>query len=149
MLCVVSGQSHNDVGLAIGQIAWRHAMLEALNAACIIAQVAAIAFLIIDLVRRGDSQVLLCMECEQCARVCPVALKAGPDFAGPRGIMAAAKVGDPSMAIDHGALLCNGCKACERVCPRGLAPYLEVTRWKSMISRDTVSEKEGPTQQGF
>ena len=117
-------------------------MFEALNAACIIAPIAAIAFLVIDLVRRGDSQVLLCMECEQCSRACPAALKAGPDFAGPRGIMAAAKVGDPSIAIDHGALLCNGCKACERVCPRGLAPYLEVARWKaSMISTGKVGEK--------
>jgi ferredoxin len=125
-------------------------MLEALNAACIIAPVAVIAFLVIDLVRRGDSQVLLCMECEQCARACPVALKAGPDFPGPRGIMAAAKVGDPSIAIDHGALLCNGCKACERVCPRGLAPYLEVARWKaSMISTGKVGEKDGAAQKGF
>jgi succinate dehydrogenase/fumarate reductase-like Fe-S protein len=118
-------------------------MLEAINAACIIAPVAAIAFLLIDLVRRKDSQVLLCMECEQCVRACPVALKTGPDFIGPRGIMAAAKVGDPSSAIVHGALLCNGCKACERVCPRGLAPYLEVERWKtSMISPGKAGEKK-------
>lgn len=108
-------------------------MLEAINAACIIAPIAAIAFLLIDLVRRGGSQVLLCMECEQCVRACPVALKHGPDFVGPRGIMAAVKVGDPSAAIEHGALLCNGCKACERVCPRGLAPYLEVERWRTSI----------------
>jgi succinate dehydrogenase/fumarate reductase-like Fe-S protein len=118
-------------------------MLEALNAACIIAPVAAIAFLVIDLARRGASQVLLCMECEQCAGVCPVALKMGGDFVGPRGIMAAAKVGDPSAAIKHGALLCNGCKACERVCPRGLAPYREVAQWK--IS-GKVSAVEQPAQ---
>ena len=125
-------------------------MLEALNAACIIAPVAAIVFLLIDLVRRGDSQVMLCMECEQCAGACPVALKAGPDFAGPRGIMAAAKVGDPSMAIEHGALLCNGCKACQRVCPRGLAPYREVARWRTaIVSTGKVGEKDGPAQKGF
>jgi succinate dehydrogenase/fumarate reductase-like Fe-S protein len=125
-------------------------MLEALNAACIIAPIAAIAFLVIDLVRRGASQVLLCMECEQCAGACPLALKAERDFLGPRGIMAAAKVGDPSAAIERGALLCNGCKACERVCPRGLAPYLEVTRWKaSTISTGKVGERKRPAGKGF
>jgi succinate dehydrogenase/fumarate reductase-like Fe-S protein len=122
-------------------------MLEAINAACIIAPIAAVAFLLIDLVRRGGSQVLLCMECEQCVRACPVALKEGPDFVGPRGIMAAVKVGDPSTAIEHGALLCNGCKACERVCPRGLAPYLEVERWKtSMMSTGKADGEKQPAR---
>jgi succinate dehydrogenase/fumarate reductase-like Fe-S protein len=92
--------------------------------------VLAVWWLVLRLVLNGSSQVLLCMECEQCARACPVTLKAGPDFAGPCGIMAAAKVGNLSMAIDHGALLCNACKACERICPSGLAPYLEVSKWK-------------------
>jgi len=114
-------------------------MLEALNAACIIAPIAAIVLLVIDLVRRGASQVLLCMECEQCTGSCPMALKTDRDFVGPRGIMAAAKVGDPSLAIEHGAFLCNGCRACERVCPRGLAPYREVERWRAgMGSTGTV-----------
>jgi succinate dehydrogenase/fumarate reductase-like Fe-S protein len=108
-------------------------MLEALNAACIIAPICAIAFLLIDLIRRGDSQVLLCMECEQCVGACPVSLKKGSEFVGPRGIMAAAKAGEPSIAIDHGAFLCNGCGACQRLCPRGLAPYLEVVRWKEAL----------------
>jgi len=106
-------------------------MLEALNVACVVGPVLAVAWLVLRLLLHGSSQVLLCMECEQCVRACPVALKAGPDFAGPRGIMAAAKVGNPSMAIDHGALQCNSCKACQRVCPRGLAPYREVERWRS------------------
>ncbi|MEN6438800.1 MAG: 4Fe-4S dicluster domain-containing protein [Syntrophobacter sp.] len=117
-------------------------MLEALNTACIIAPIAAIIFLVLDLVRRGATQILLCMECEQCAGACPVTLKAGADFIGPRGIMAAAKVGDPSRAIIRGALLCNGCKACERVCPRGLAPYQEVTRWKASMMSTASGESE-------
>jgi ferredoxin len=104
-------------------------MFEALNVACIIAPIAAITVLVIDLVRKGNSQVLLCMECEQCVRVCPIALKKGADFAGPRYIMAAAKVGKLPIDIEHGELVCNGCEACERVCPRGLAPYSVLTRW--------------------
>ncbi|MEN6436954.1 MAG: 4Fe-4S dicluster domain-containing protein [Syntrophobacter sp.] len=114
-------------------------MLEALNAACIIAPIAAIVLLVIDLVGRGASQVLLCMECEQCTGACPMVLKKGREFAGPRGIMAAAKVGDPSAAIEHGALSCNGCRACERVCPRGLAPYREVERWRTFIDSKAIT----------
>ncbi len=119
-------------------------MLEGLNAACIIAPVAAIIFLVIDLVRRGSSQILLCMECEQCAGACPVALKADRGFIGPRGIMAAAKVGNPSSAVIRSALPCNGCRACERVCPRGLAPYMEVSRWKTSMMSTVGTNAEEP-----
>lgn len=121
-------------------------MLEALNAACIIAPVAAVLFLVIDLVRRRASQILLCMECEQCTGACPLTSKAGLDFIGPCGIMAAAKIGEPPPAVVRRALACNGCRACERACPRGLAPYLEVARWKkSMLSADRLSDTEPST----
>lgn len=117
-------------------------MLEALNVACVVAPVLVIAGLVLKLIMGGSSQVMLCMECEQCVRVCP--LEKGPNPIGPKEIMSAAKTGDIDAVIALGALRCTSCKACERACPRGLAPYREVERWRvCMDARRSSVETTG------
>lgn len=107
-------------------------MAEAFYAACILFPMAVLGWLVVRLVLRGSSQVLLCMECEQCMGRCPLVTRKGPDFPGPRGIMVAAKAGRLQKAAEGGALACTNCGLCEKACPRGLAPYqeLEVLRRK-------------------
>ncbi len=120
-------------------------MEQAFYAACVIGPIAVIAWLVLRLVLTGSAQVLLCMDCEQCAGVCPLQKKAGSQTLGPRDIMLAAKIGDPERAITRGALQCTSCRACERICPRGLAPYLEVERWKRSRSAGRL---QNPSRDG-
>jgi heterodisulfide reductase subunit C len=103
-------------------------VLEALNVACAVGPVMVVAWVMLRLVLQGSSQVMLCMECEQCVRGCMLEKRSEP--VGPREIMSAAKTGDMHAVLALGVLNCNSCKACQRLCPRGLAPYQELERWR-------------------
>jgi len=101
--------------------------------ACALLPIGLLVCIVVRLLYRRSSQVILCMECEQCMGVCPILKKKGLDFIGPTGIMVAAKSGNIRRAVESGALLCTGCRLCEKACPRGLAPYREVEKWKDMF----------------
>lgn len=74
--------------------------------------------------------MLLCMECDQCVKVCPI-VKKYPNAASPKEIMEAIKIGDLMKLNEAGMILCNSCGACEKACPRGLAPDKELAKFKS------------------
>lgn len=88
-----------------------------------------ILYLFISLIIRGNSQILLCMECDQCIKVCPI-VKKYPDAPSPKDIMEAIKTGNLKKLDEKGTIKCNSCGACERACPRGLAPYKEWLKLK-------------------
>lgn len=110
-------------------------MAEAFYAACIIFPMAVLGWLVVRLMFKGSSQVMLCMECEQCMGRCPLVARKGGEFPGPRGIMVAVKAGQLQKAIDAGALACTDCGLCEKACPRGLAPYRELEAQREKIRR--------------
>ncbi|ABC80111.1 4Fe-4S dicluster domain-containing protein [Anaeromyxobacter dehalogenans] len=120
-------------------------MLEAMEIAVVMLPVVLVAGMLVRLVARGQAQVLLCMECELCMGACPLCAKRGEAFPGPKGILAAAKTGKVEAAIAAGALDCTSCGACTRVCPRGLAPQVEVERWRAAAEREgTRGAARGP-----
>jgi ferredoxin len=45
-------------------------------------------------------------------------------------IMLAAKSGREAAISTEKRAECVGCGRCEKACPRGLAPYLEISKWK-------------------
>jgi len=98
-----------------------------------------VVHLVIKLIVIGNSQVLLCMECDKCVKVCPI-LKKCPNAASPKEIMKAVKVGNLDKLEEMGMLLCNSCGACEKACPRGLTPYKEVEKLKAK-SPETKKKK--------
>ncbi|ACG71591.1 4Fe-4S ferredoxin, iron-sulfur binding protein [Anaeromyxobacter sp. K] len=110
-------------------------MFEAMEIAVVLLPVVLVAGMVVRLVARGHTQVLLCMECELCMGACPLCVKRGEAFPGPKGILAAAKTGKVDAAIAAGALDCTSCGACTHVCPRGLAPQREVERWRAEAER--------------
>lgn len=103
-----------------------------------------ILYLFISMILRGNYQVLLCMECDQCVKVCPIVRKY-PNTASPKEIMEAAKVGDLMTLNEAGLILCNSCGACEKACPRGLAPYKEVEKLKIPAASATNSLQTAPS----
>lgn len=110
-------------------------MFEAMENAVVLLPVLVVAGMVVRLAMRGHAQVLLCMECELCMGACPLCVKRGDAFPGPKGILAAAKTGKVDAAIAAGALDCTSCGACTHVCPRGLAPQREVERWRAKAER--------------
>jgi len=111
--------------------------------ACSVIPVLFFIAVMLMIVYRRSSQVILCMECDQCMGVCPVLKKRGKEFLGPRGIMEAVKSGNTQWAISNGALMCTSCGLCARACPRGLAPWKEIEKW-GLKYRDLIPEKEVP-----
>jgi len=107
--------------------------------ACVIIPVGFLIYLVASLVFKNSSQVIMCMECEQCMGVCPVLKKNGGVFPGPKGIMVAAKSGKVNEAIQNGALMCTNCGLCERACPRGLSAGIEVEKWKKKYKQDSAN----------
>ena len=103
-------------------------MLLALYTACSFLLIGVIVFMMIYLIFKKSSQVMLCTECQQCNAVCPLLSKG----CIPMDIMLAAKSGQEQYVIDKGVSLCVSCGECQEACPRGLAPYLEVEKWKNM-----------------
>ena len=83
--------------------------------------------LLLKLLANGNSQVLLCMECDQCMNACPNGNK-HPNAASPKDIMVGVKEGNLSELYSSGVILCDFCGACEKKCPRGLAPYKEIEK---------------------
>jgi heterodisulfide reductase subunit C len=114
----------------------------ALYVSCTVVPILLVVFQIIGILRRRSSQVLLCMECEQCMAVCPLTRRNGKVMVGPKDIMLASKANREEWAIEHGALLCTSCRLCEKRCPRGLAPYMEVEKWKKRHPRE--QQRKGP-----
>lgn len=98
--------------------------------ACAVVPACIVVYMIFRLIYHKSYQVVLCMECDQCKRVCPVSKKMGDAFPGPKEIMAAVKSGKVGPEIIAAAELCNGCMLCERACPRELAPYREIEKIK-------------------
>ena len=86
-----------------------------------------VSHLLLKLMASGNSQVLLCMECDQCMNACP-SLNKNKNAASPKDIMVGAKEGNLTNLYNSGVIFCNSCGACEKKCPRGLAPYKEVER---------------------
>lgn len=78
------------------------------------------------MILKNRAQVILCTECQQCKAACPLLSKG----CNPVDIMLAAKSGQYREALARGARQCVGCRKCQEACPRGLAPYLEVEKWK-------------------
>lgn len=99
-----------------------------------------IFYLFVRLLLNGSSQVLLCMECDQCVSVCPMAKKY-PDAASPRDMMIAAKNGTLVELYENGLIRCNFCGACEKKCPRGLSPYKELEKMMSHLPDHHTTEE--------
>ena len=95
-------------------------------------------YLIISMVIRGNKDAILCMECDQCIKACPIARKF-PGSATPKKIMAAAKTNNLKELSEAGQILCDFCGACELLCPRGLAPFKELERLKT--NQKNLNEK--------
>ncbi len=108
-------------------------MLLALYAASAILPLVVVVFMIIYLISRGSSQVILCTECQQCKAVCPLL----PKGCNPVDMMLAAKSGSDERVLAERADLCVACGKCQEACPRGLAPFLEVERWRKKHPRNT------------
>jgi len=85
-----------------------------------------VIFIVISLILRKSPQVMLCTECQQCKAVCPLLAQG----CNPVAIMLAVKSGRRKEVMEGGAALCISCKKCQRACARGLAPYLEVEKWR-------------------
>ncbi|GEM_PF-731272 len=111
--------------------------------ACAVVPAGVVVYMIFRLIYRKSYQVILCMECDQCKRVCPVSRKKGASFAGPKEIMAAVKSGNVSQEIIAAALLCTGCGLCQRACPRGLAPYREIEKITGGAARVKLAALHG------
>lgn len=103
-------------------------MLLAFYTASAIIPIGVTVFMVFYLIVKKRPQVMLCTEGQQCVSVCPLLAKG----CSPMDIMLAAKSGQEQEAIQKGALLCVGCGKCQRACPRGLAPYLEVEKWRNI-----------------
>lgn len=93
--------------------------------------------LLIKLIVNGQSQVLLCMECDQCMNACPNIMK-HPNASSPKDIMVGVKEGKIDELYSCRAIECNFCGACEKKCPRGLSPYKEVEK---LVPRPIISNK--------
>ncbi len=103
--------------------------------ACAVVPAGIVMFMIFRLIYRKNYQVILCMECDQCKRVCPMSRKMGAAFPGPMEILVAVKSGNVRPEIIAMATLCTSCGLCERACPRGLSPYKEIEKIKEAIPR--------------
>ncbi|MDD5205221.1 MAG: DUF4430 domain-containing protein [Desulfobacterales bacterium] len=115
-----------------------------LYAASAVLPLAIVVFMIVYLIVRGRGQVILCTECQQCRSACPLLNKG----CNPAKLMLAAKTGHEELFASAGGDLCVGCGRCEKACPRGLAPYLEVQKWRERTR--AAQEKRGvPVCPGF
>jgi len=101
-------------------------MLLALYNGCIILLIGVLVFMELSLVFRRRGQVMLCTECQQCVSACPLLAKG----CNPLEIMLAAKSGQDEIAIRNEGAPCISCGKCQSACPRGLAPYIEIEKWK-------------------
>lgn len=109
-------------------------MFLALYTGCIVVLVAWFLYMVISPIVRGSPQVILCTECQQGKAACPLLLKG----CNPTDIMIAAKSGQGAEALQKGASLCSACGKCQKACPRGLAPYLEVEKWRQSMEKQGV-----------
>lgn len=89
-----------------------------------------IVYIFISVSAGGYVETLLCMECDQCIKVCP-AVRKNPKAASPKEILQAIKAGNLDELIAEGKIECNECGACGLVCPRGLSPCKELIRYKT------------------
>jgi Fe-S oxidoreductase len=101
-------------------------MLLSLYAASAVLPLAIVVFMIVHLILRGRGQVILCTECQQCRPACPLLEKG----CNPVDLILASKAGRDDIFLRGGAELCVACGKCEKACPRGLAPHMEVLKWK-------------------
>jgi len=117
-------------------------MLLAFYTAGAILPIVLVAYMVGYLIFKKNHQVILCTECQQCKAACPLLSKG----CNPVDIMLAAKSGQYREAMEKGTRLCVSCGKCQEVCPRGLAPYREVEKWKSLEAKK--SEPENGWDQG-
>lgn len=113
-------------------------MLYALYTASAILTIGIMVFLVLYLIFKKKYQAILCTECQQCKAACPLLYKG----CNPMDIMLAVKSGLHQKAMMDGAGFCVGCAKCEKACPRGLAPYLEVEKWR-VIGDKNSNEMNG------
>lgn len=102
-------------------------MLLALYSGCVILLIGIVVYMHIYLIVNRRSQVMLCTECRSCVSACPLLAKG----CNPMDVMLAAKSGREEEIRIEGRAQCVGCGRCEKACPRGLAPYLETSKWKA------------------
>ena len=102
-------------------------MFLALYTATVILSIGLMLALIVSLIVRGEPQVILCTECQQCLSVCPMAAKG----CNPMQIMVAAKSNTLDEVMAAGGRLCVTCGKCRKACPRGLSPSDVVRRWRA------------------
>lgn len=113
-------------------------MLKALYTACVIIPIGFAVFMMVYLLCQKKAQVILCTECQQCKAACPLLSKG----CNPMSIMLAAKSGGNQEVMEQCANLCVGCGKCQEACPRGLAPFLELEKWRTVPNQVHTEGKE-------
>lgn len=101
-----------------------------------------------EMLKNGFEEMLRCINCGACVNLCPVyhqmGKKYGGEFAGSKGIIMAANLGDVSLekAKEAGSFSCTLCDVCYQNCPMKISLPWYIRRVREMQEKKGLQTKQ-------